>query len=195
MPIRCKSCGYINKEGVKNCERCSFDLKYSIIFDKAIKSEQQNPKMLFDIEQDGEFDIEEGHEFDIFPEYKDENETQHIKHDGNIAADSQSFSEHESTTSEQTDNSYSNYNIPEEKNYNPEQKTLIITLSVEALIFMVIHLFFYLLTKLLFPTLNIQNSTLITVTMFFYMFVLIYSVVFKGKILSLVLLEKSLNQK
>jgi len=141
--------------------------------------------MLFDIEQETELEVEDQN-FDIFPEYEEESSENNAP---------QSTSQIIEENGAHTPNYANAHDNSPDNNYNPKQKVILIALSVEALLFMLIHLFFYLTTKLIFPTLNIQNTTLITVTVFFYFFIFVYSIAFKGKIFSLVLLERTLNTK
>lgn len=189
MPIRCKSCGFLNKDSSKSCERCSFDLRYSVIFDKAIESENKNPKMLFDIEQEPE--IEENN-FENMQNYEIEdfnNNSNNIEEDfqeNEIVEDFTNVNNNYKTN----DNIYKNT----VNTVNLEGKKGLLSISVEILIFMILYLFFYLLTKFLFPNLHVQNSTLLIVTVFFYLFLNTYSFLFKGKALSFVFLEKNFKQ-
>lgn len=184
MPIRCKSCGFLNKEGTKSCERCSFDLRYSIIFDKALENETNNPKMLFDIEKIPET---EETNFDNILDYDIKNE---------INSEEELASEDELESKEIYRKNYERQRfnqITKTKVENFKLKKILVSISVEFMIFMVLYLTFHLIIKFFFPSLSLQNNALIIITLFFYSFFTTYSLFFKGRIFSFVILEKYLN--
>jgi len=177
MPIRCKSCGYLNKEGTKNCERCSFDLRYSIIFDKAVENETSNPKMLFDIEKE--------------PEFEETSFENTIDYETETNVEDKQFKNHEILTNDYNSELKQKYQTIANKQ-NSKLKIILLFVSVESLVFMSLYLFFYLLIKFLFPSLSLENSNLLIVTILFYIFINIYALMFKGKIISAVLLENKI---
>lgn len=49
MPVKCRSCGHLNRDTSVTCERCSCDLQYSVLFEKLMKNRETDSGFLFPV--------------------------------------------------------------------------------------------------------------------------------------------------
>jgi len=86
MPLKCRSCGHLNRDKTETCERCGCDLQYSLLFDTVIRNRKEESPFLFPL------DVPDGDEVDLIPEMDEELDTEEHFHSSKQNAESKASS-------------------------------------------------------------------------------------------------------
>lgn len=155
MPLKCRSCGHLNKKTSEKCERCSCDLRYSAMFDDMVKMRDSESRYLFPLpEQDDIIDeppMSASLQTDEFPELKAtpaEMNTSQVERKRKEKADA-------ARNAKQTDS---------------PALVLFQFLAIELCLFMVIFFVLSVLAQATAPGIQIPNWKLTVVTLFFHVF-------------------------
>ncbi|NOZ13775.1 MAG: zinc ribbon domain-containing protein [Acidobacteria bacterium] len=166
MPVKCRSCGHLNKDEVKSCERCGCDLRYSLLFDTVIRNRGEESQFLFPLNVPGE------EEETIFPETGNDLDTGET-----ILPESRPHVEESPVFRQRKTGSARR--IGTELQENAGQ--LLVTYTAEVLLFMILFLIVSMIARIAAPEFVFQNWRLGVVSLFYYGFATVSSWFFAGR--------------
>ncbi len=165
MPVKCRSCGHLNKDEAKICEQCGCNLQYSLFFDTVIRNQKEESRFLFPI------NVSDDDEEVLFTEAEN-----HFTDDGSSDLDHKSvIDRNPAPLKENTNTGLISREVQERANQ------LLIIWTVEILLFMALFLILSMIAKIVAPELVFQNWKLSIVSLVYYGFITFSSLFFTGK--------------
>lgn len=164
MPLKCRSCGHLNRDQAETCERCGCDLQYSLLFDTVIQNRKEESRFLFPL------NVPDRDEMEILPELDedlDREETSDFNNQGPVVNTPVSLPG-KSTS-------------PISRELQEKASHLLILATAELLFFMALFLLLSMLAKVAAPYLILPNWKLAVTCLCYYGFITVSSLYFTGK--------------
>jgi len=164
MPLKCRSCGHINRDTAETCERCGCDLQYSLLFDTVIRNRKEESMFLFPL------DVPDGDAVELIPEMDEELDTEEHFHSGKQNIESKASSALPGRSAS-----------PVSKEMQDKASHMLILATAELFFFMAMFMLLSMLAKIATPHLILPNWKLAVVCLCYYTFVTASSLYFTGK--------------
>ncbi|NOY23739.1 MAG: hypothetical protein GXO70_09570 [Acidobacteria bacterium] len=165
MPLKCRSCGHLNRDQAEACERCGCDLQYSLLFDTVIRNREDESRFLFPM------DVPEGDEMEMIPEIDEDlytGETAYSSnHDPKVKAPA-------SPPGKSPPASVS-------RELQERASHMLVLATAELLLFMTFFMLLSMIAKITVPHLILANWKLAVVCLCYYSFVTVSSLYFTGE--------------
>ena len=164
MPLKCRSCGHLNRDQAETCERCGCDLQYSLLFDTVIRNRKEESRFLFPL------NVPDGDEMEILPELDEELDTGETPYSG---TQSQKVKPPSAPPVKSTS--------PVSRELQEKASHLLVLATAELLFFMALFLLLSMLAKVAAPHLILPNWKLAVACLCYYGFITVSSLYFTGK--------------
>jgi len=164
MPLKCRSCGHLNRDNSETCERCGCDLQYSLLFDTVIRNRKQEPPFLFPL------DVPDDDEIEVIPEIDEDLDTGETPYSSRKDEESETHSPFPDKAP-----------LTISREMQDRANHFLMLATAELLLFMALFILFSMLAKIASPNLILPNWKLAVVSLCYYGFVTVSSLYFTGK--------------